>query len=214
MNENFCVYLDAGHGGLSPLGRYTTGAGKQFQHKQGVFHGNGFFYEGVWNRTITSKVAERLSNLKINHIIVSHEYLDLDLAYRADKANWYHRNYKRGIIISNHANASPSHRGRGYEVYTSPGRTGADAIAEFHWNHVNDLLGKNGTITMRSDMSDGDHDKEENFYMLRKTVMPAILIEHLFFDNYRDALLLFDDDVIERFVEAQVRTIINYINSL
>ena len=67
---------------------------------------------------------------------------------------------------------------------------------------------------MRSDMSDGDHDKEANFYMLRKTVMPAILIEHLFFDNYRDALLMFDEDVIERFVEAQVRTIINYINTL
>jgi N-acetylmuramoyl-L-alanine amidase len=38
--------------------------------------------------------------------------------------------------------------------------------------------------------------------------MPAILVEHLFFDNYEDAKLLMDDEIVERFAEAQVRTII------
>jgi N-acetylmuramoyl-L-alanine amidase len=44
--------------------------------------------------------------------------------------------------------------------------------------------------------------------------MPAVLIEHLFFDNFQDAQLLMDPEIVDRFAEAQVRTIIEYINSL
>lgn len=66
---------------------------------------------------------------------------------------------------------------------------------------------------------DGDLDKEANFWIIRRTKMPAILIEHLFFDNLQDAKLLIDfilmdDGIIELFAEAQVRTVIEYHNSL
>lgn len=211
MDDNFCVFLDAGHGGLSPLGRYVTAPGKMYKHTVGVFHGEGYFFEGVWNRTLTRVVAQKLQQLSIPHIVVSHEYLDTDLSYRVDKANWYYRNYKRGIFISNHANASVSHLARGFEVYTSRGRTGADTLAELHWNNVNELLNSKG-VRMRADTSDGDLDKEAGFYVLRNTVMPAMLVEHLFFDNYQDALLLMDDEIVERFAEAQIRSIIEYMN--
>ena len=40
----------------------------------------------------------------------------------------------------------------------------------------------------RLDYSDGDVDKEANFYVLRKTKMPAVLLEMWFFDNYNDAV--------------------------
>lgn len=211
MNDNFCVYLDAGHGGLDKSGRYMT-KGKFFLHSKGVFHGKGYFYEGVWNRTLTNLVAQKLAQLSIPHYIVSHDYLDTSLAERVDRANWYHKNYKSGIFISNHANASASHRARGFEVYTTRGRTKADPFADLHWNNVNDLLGKPGKIKMRKDQSDGDLDREANFYVLKNTVMPAMLVEHLFFDNFQDALLLMDDDVIDKFAEAQVRTIIEQMN--
>ena len=142
--------------------------------------------------------------------MLSHDYLDLSLPYRADKANWYYRNYKRGILISNHANASVSHRARGFEVYTTPGVTMSDVMAEIHWNNVEALLGDR--ITMRSDTSDRDHDKEARFYIIQRTLMPAMLVEHLFFDNFSDATLLMDDEIVELFAEAQVRTIIEYFN--
>lgn len=208
MSTPYCVFLDAGHGGLDERGRYVTAPGKQFRHEQGTFHGGGWFYEGVWNRTLVNRVSAKLTRLHIDHLLLSHEYLDLELAYRVDKANWYHRNYKPGVVVSTHANASVSHNARGYEIYTSPGRTGADRLAEIHWNLVRSLFGRR--ITMRTDGSDGDHDKEANFYILRRTVMPAVLIEHLFFDNYADASLLMDDEVIDLFAEAQVRAIIEY----
>lgn len=206
MGINFCVYLDAGHGGMSPEGIYTTAPGKMYAHDSGEFHQGSFFYEGVWNRQLTSRVASKLDKLGITYIEVSHEYLDLSLEYRVNKANWYHRNFKQGIYISNHANASESHQARGFEVYTSPGLTGADAMAERHWQNVKDILGDR--INYRPDTRDGDADREAGFYVLQKTLMPAMLIEHLFFDNAEDARLLIQDEYIEYFAEAQVRTII------
>jgi N-acetylmuramoyl-L-alanine amidase len=212
MNDNFCVFLDAGHGSLDASGNYTTAPGKQYKHSRGTFHNGGWFYEGVWNRVMVNKVAAKLNNLGIKNIIVSHDYLDIELQYRTDLANWYHRKYRKGIFISSHANASGSGNARGFEVYTSPGKTTSDRIADYHWNNVKDLLGTR--IRYRTDRSDGDYDREARFFVLTKTVMPAILIEHLFFDNYEDATLLMDDEIVERFSEAQVRTIIDYINSL
>lgn len=212
MNDKFCVYLDAGHGGLDAKGNYVTAPSKMHEHSKGTFHDGKFFYEGVWNRTLTNLVAKKLDNLKINCLIVSHDYLDLSLQYRVDIANWYHKFYKQGIFLSNHSNASGNHSARGFEVYTTPGVTKSDALAELHWDSVKDLLGDR--ISFRDDTSDGDHDKEARFFVLAKTNMPAILVEHLFFDNYDDAVLLLDDEIVERFAEAQVRTVIKYINQL
>ncbi|GAB5551379.1 MAG: hypothetical protein Sapg2KO_09700 [Saprospiraceae bacterium] len=212
MIADFCVFLDAGHGGLDLEGKYVSAPGKQFKHSRGTFHGDGWFYEGVFNRTIVSLVASKLRNLGFQVLILSHDYLDTPLSTRTDKANWYYENFSRGILLSSHGNASPSHRGRGFEVYTSRGETKADRIAELHWKNVETLLGDR--IVMRMDQKDNDLDKEANFWILRRTKMPAILIEHLFFDNYEDALLLMDDEIVELFAEAQVRTVIEYFNSL
>ena len=212
MLADYCVYLDAGHGAIDENGKYVTAPNKQFEHSKGTFHNGKWFYEGVWNRKLTNRVAAKLKNLGISHLIVSHEYLDLSLAYRVDVANWHHKNYKKGIFISNHANASGAHSARGFEVYTTPGTTKSDALAEMHWKNVDSLLGDK--IKMRPGTSDGDQDKEANFYVIKYTSMPAMLVEHLFFDNYDDAMLLMDDEIIEKFAEAQVRTIIDYFNSL
>lgn len=211
MFDNVCVYLDAGHGGLDAQGRYVTAPAKMHQHTQGTFHNGRFFYEGVWNRRLTYLVARKLENLRINYVMLSHDYLDLPLEYRADMANWYYVHYKKGILISNHSNASAAHNARGFEVYTTPGVTKSDKLAEIYWNSVNTLLGNR--ITMRSDLTDGDHDKEARFYIITKTVMPAMLGEHLFFDNYDDALLLMNDEIVELFAEAQVRAIIEFFES-
>ncbi|MCB9326212.1 MAG: N-acetylmuramoyl-L-alanine amidase [Lewinellaceae bacterium] len=212
MLADYCVYLDAGHGAIDENGKYVTAPNKQFEHSKGTFHNGKWFYEGVWNRKLTNRVAAKLKNLGISHLIVSHEYLDLSLAYRVDVANWHHKNYKKGIFISNHANASGAHSARGFEVYTTPGTTKSDALAEMHWKNVDSLLGDK--IKMRPGTSDGDQDKEANFYVIKYTSMPAMLVEHLFFDNYDDAMLLMDDEILEKFAEAQVRTIIDYFNSL
>jgi N-acetylmuramoyl-L-alanine amidase len=209
MNTEFCVFLDAGHGGIDPrTGRYVTAPSKQFEHSTGTFHNGKWFYEGVWNRVLTERVAQKLDTLHINYIKVYHEYVDLSLSYRVDTANWYDRYYKKTLYISNHANASGSGRARGFEVYTSPGTTTSDKVAEAYYDHVKSLFGNK--ISYRSDRSDGDPDREAKFYVLRRTAMSAILGEHLFFDNLEDASFLMLDETVERFAEAQVRTIVEF----
>ena len=208
MTTDFCVYLDAGHGGIDPSGNYTT-PGKRYKHSQGTFHGNGNFYEGVFNRQIVIRVAEKLRNLGISNKVISHTYLDYPLAYRTNTANFYHAQYKQGVFISSHANASNGNA-RGFEIYTNPGVSRSDTLAEMIWEEVKSLL--DDKITMRSDTSDNDHDKEISFYVLRNTNMPAVLMEHLFFDNYQDALLLNDEQVQDYFAEAQVKGVLRYMN--
>lgn len=212
MVKDFLVFLDAGHGGLDPSGRYTTAPSKQFKHTRGTFHKDGWFYEGVWNRTLTNRVAEKLAHLDISYYMVSHAYVDTPLQYRVEVANWLSRQVAKSLYISNHSNAGGG-AARGFELFTSPGQTTSDKIADLHWKNVNDLLAER-IFRYRSETTDGDVDKEANLYVLKNTRMPAILIEHLFFDNYDDCMQLMDDEIVERFAEAQVRTIIESMSVL
>lgn len=213
MFPNTIVFIDAGHGGLNRAGEYTTAPSKMFRHARGTFHQGSTFFEGVWNRALTNQVMRKLDRLGITYMPLHHDYLDNSLQHRVDMANWYGKKFQRSLVISTHANAFTSHTARGFEIYTSPGITESDKVASIHWNNVNSLrslYAKGTSITMRTTPSGSEHDNEANFYILRKTNMPAILVEHLFFDNYEDAMLLMDDNIIDLFAEAQVRTIIEY----
>lgn len=205
------VFLDCGHGGLNKNGGYTTAPSKMFRHSRGDFHGGGVFYEGVFNRQLTRQVASKLNMLGIPFLYVSHKSADYSLQYRANAANFYHQYHQNNILISNHANASRSHLARGFEVYSSSGHTQADVLAEMLWKQIVKLL-SGYDVRMRSDLSDGDHDKEERFYILQKTLMPAILVENLFFDNYDDARLLMNPIIQDLLAEAQVRAVVQYLS--
>lgn len=158
---------------------------------------------------MVDKVFVMLRKLNIPVLKITNGYADVSLSKRVKNANYIGKRYPHPIYISTHANASSLHLARGYEVYSSPGDTKSDQLAEWHYECVAKLFGDK--IKMRPDMSDGDHDKENRFYVLTKTQMPAILIEHLFFDNYQDALLLMREDVQDCFAYAQVYTILKYI---
>jgi N-acetylmuramoyl-L-alanine amidase len=209
------VYLDAGHGGLTEDGYYTTGRRKLHKHEKGEFHGDGWFYEGVFNRIIAEGVAKELRLLGFEVIEVyktekdPQGILDRPLKDRVDQANEHFLSHGRyGVFISNHANASPRHNARGFEYYTSIGHTDADRFGAIYYNYQQELVGE--YIRQRTDQSDGDPDKEANFYVLRKTLMPALLIEHGFFDQYDDAMLLMDEDIQEKFIKAQVYACVDY----
>lgn len=208
--NNFCVYISAGHGGLDPeTGEYhCIAGGKKFQHAGEEFHGNGWFYEGVWNRAMADLVIRKLEAHGFQIKRVYHPYYDIPLSDRVATVNWYHKNWKPGVLIDIHANASPLHNARGYEIYTSPGPTRADKFATLHFKQVEKLLGRK--IKYRSDESDGDHDKEARLFMLTRTALPAILPEHLFFDEINDARLLMDPDIMNLFAEVHLRAVIEF----
>ena len=111
-----------------------------------------------------------------------HGQEDFPLSGRVRRANDIAREHsdRSCIYISIHANAGGGH---GIEVFTSLGQTRSDAIATVFLEEFNTVFPE---ARLRTDESDGDPDKEANFYVLRKTTMPAILTENFFMDNKKE----------------------------
>ena len=60
---------------------------------------------------------------------------------------------------------------------------------------------------MRKDNTDGDPDKEADFYVLKKTSMPAVLTENFFMTNGEEASMLLKDSIRDRIADAHMDAI-------
>jgi N-acetylmuramoyl-L-alanine amidase len=199
---NFLLILDAGHGGLHNGHYHCLAGGKKYKHRPPhEFHGNGWFFEGVWNRRMVNAIAEQARQAGIETKVISHEYLDISLTQRVRTINALAKG-RNALMISCHANASPSHTGRGWEVFTSPGRTRSDKFAEILTQKVQDTK----LMRMRG-------IKEARFTMVTGTHCPAVLVEWGFFDQVQDALILHDEKNINRFAEATIKAIQQYLKT-
>lgn len=175
--SNYLWIIDAGHGGMDAKG-YRTAPAKMFKHP------NFTFYEGVTNRDISELVCKRLKSMNIDYAKVYDPIEDTSLQTRVSRADAIYAKDKRAVYLSIHSNSGG---GKGFEVFTSPGQTKSDKIAEiFCATYRRSFPG----FAFRSDKSDGDADKEADFYVLRKTDCPSILVENLFFDNLEEATYL------------------------
>ena len=202
------IILDFGHGGIDENGNYTTN-GKKFTFPNGETA-----YEGVINRRIGGMLRAFLRMLDDDYNIVvtvdENDPRDLSLSYRVRIANQFPAS--QTIFVSIHNNAFNS-KARGFEIYTTRGVTKSDALAESIANEVEPYY-KDLSLKLRYDLTDGDKDKEAEFYVLRRTACPAVLVECLFFDNAEDYALLKDPEFvkeiswrmflgIKKYVEAQ-----------
>ena len=89
------------------------------------------------------------------------------------------------ILVSIHVNAAGDGtkwlNATGWSVYTCKGQTESDRLAECLYEAaMKNFPGRN----IRTDFSDGDSDWEEQFYILRKSMCPAVLTENFFMDNH------------------------------
>jgi len=104
-----------------------------------------------------------------------------ELCLRCKVVNDLQKVYKNCIYVSIHVNASSSdgkwHNATGWEAYTSVGVTSADRLVRYLYKAAEaNLINKK----IRTDFSDGDPDKEANFYVLKHTQCPAVLTENFF----------------------------------
>lgn len=176
--------IDAGHGGMTSKGVYTTAPAKMFRFPDGYV-----IYEGQVNRKIAAMVAHQLFDRDIDHALIYDEINDTPLSARSSIANRIWISDRRTVVLSIHSNASPdpSKPGAGFEVFTSPGQTRSDFLAQvFCKNYIADFP----DFRFRPDNSDGDHDKEAKFHMVTAVQCPAILVENLFMDNRKEAEFL------------------------
>lgn len=155
------------------------------------------FYEWEYTRRMGKILKELLLNNGFQ-VFKLEEDLDTPLAKRTQI---YNSKPSPKLVLSMHGNAFNGESANGYEHFTSKGQTESDKIAQCIWNHISKSCGLN----LRPDMSDGDHDKEENFWILNKTNCPAILFELGFYTNPNDVAKMKDDT----WVRIQMQSIVN-----
>ena len=198
--------LDNGHGGVDN-GVYLS-APNYDPHNPSTWykmhvHEDGPLFEGEFNRQIVDKIAWKLSQLGIDYTVIVPECEDISLEERVTRANNIHKRDKRCVFVSIHGNAFNSNA-EGFEVFTSKGETKSDPIAEVFSEEMDKMF---PSEVMRWDISDGDKDKEANFYLLKNTWMPALLTENFFFDNPEQAKLMMSEDGQEKIAQAHVNAI-------
>lgn len=194
------VLLDNGHGGLIN-GVYQTPGKRKDWGKSGII------YEGEFNRSIVNGLIEKLTQLGINYVNIAPEYRDVSLPTRVARANKY--SYEDCFYLSVHSNAGG---GQGGEVFTYYGETKSDQIATI-WGE--EFKREFPNKPLRTDYRDGDLDKEASFYVIRKTVMPAILTENFFMDNYEEfSEILTTQEGRKKIINYHLNTILRVKNEL
>ena len=184
------IILDNGHGWNTP--------GK----RSPVWNDGTQLFEWKFNRILVKEIKRRLDNLGIESIILVPEDYDISLRERCNRANAIYRDRKDAILISIHANAGG---GTGWEAWTSIGETRSDYYAKVLYNSAGQYLRK---WKIRSDFSDGDPDKEDQFYILKHSMCPAVLTENLFMDNEKDCKFMLSAEGIETLAALHVDAIV------
>lgn len=190
INKDITVILDAGHGMETPGKRSPKWPdGSQL-------------FEWEFNRDIVKRIQKQLDKSGIKYQILVPENKDISLQERVRRANKIYNDTKKKCFgISVHANAGG---GTGFEVYTSVGKTKSDDIATIVWEEMKIEF---PSKKMRLDTSDGDVDKESNFYILKNTKSPFVLTENFFMDNYNDCQLILSESGRQKIANAHVRAI-------
>jgi N-acetylmuramoyl-L-alanine amidase len=194
MMKRKIFLLDSGHGGMID-GVYQTAPRKMFTFPN---HEDEIAYEGVINRQMKHKLISLCKVEDVKYVDICPTELDLDLDVRVDWVNNICRQYGAGncVLISLHSNAGG---GTGFEIWTSRGFTRSD----MHATVLGEILLKNfPDIKFRKDQTDGDLDKESDFYILINSKCPAILPECLFFDDWNDYQMLVDSNFQARYVAS------------
>ena len=197
--------FDNGHGGIID-GVYQT-AGK----RSPIWEDGTQLFEGEFNRSIVRRLLDLCEQAGIECVNLVDSDLDVSLSDRTTKANEIYRNTdKPCIYVSIHANGFTEESANGWEVYTSNGETKSDEIAEILFYKAQAEF---PIHNMRKDTRDGDEDKEADFYVLKRTHCPAILIENFFMTNKKECLLLMSAKGKNKIALTHFNSIIEIENS-
>lgn len=192
------ILIDAGHGIDTPGKRSPDGA----------------FREYLWNREIADLVCDDLGIDGYDVSLVVTETNDIPLITRVNRVNAVCKEYGSSdvILVSIHSNALGNGKdwmnAKGWSCYTTKGETMSDRLAECLYDSFERSFPDR---KIRKDMQDGDRDWEENFYLIKKTRCPAVLIENFFYDNKEECHWLMQDAVKVRIAKAIEQGIKDYV---
>ena len=175
---------------------------------------DGLFREYLWNRQVADLILERFVSAGVDASLVVTETNDVTLRNRVNRVNTICNKVGASnvLLVSVHANAAGNGsawmNARGWSCYTSKGKTRSDQVAECLYDAFEAEFPER---KIRKDMSDGDRDWEENFYVLQKSKCPAVLLENFFYDNREECAWMLQEETKKRIASAAVKGIIKYI---
>jgi N-acetylmuramoyl-L-alanine amidase len=198
-NSKYVWVLDPGHGGVLN-GEYQT-KGK----RSPIWEDGSVYYEGQGNRQIAEKVGNRLDELDIDYIYTVEPTDPTDVSLKA-RVNFVNKLPVKNILgISIHSNGHSNESANGWEIFTSPGVTKSDKMADIFYNRFQD---KFMDRRFRKDTKDGDFDKEANFYIIKYTNCPFVLLENFFMTNESECReILMTEEGQNKIVKAIVESI-------
>ena len=195
------ILIDNGHGHNTPGKRSPDGK----------------FLEYAYNREIATRIVADLTDRGYNAQLLVPETEDIPLTERVLRINAHCNTLGKSniILISIHVNAAGNGtkwlNATGWSVFTCSGQTESDKLAEcLCESAIKNFPGRR----IRTDMSDGDMDWEEGFYILRKSWCPAVLTENFFMDNHSDLEYLQSRAGKQAVVDTHVEGIVEWLESL
>lgn len=177
------ICIDAGHG--------ANTAGKRSP--------DGMLLEYEFNRDVARRLKDILVRHGVEVVLTCGDDYDIPLQQRCDIANQLKVDY----FISIHANAFGTdwNDAKGWEIYVVAKGGRAEELAEaIHEYSIAELGLKDRGV------------KTANFYVLRNTNMPAVLIEHGFYTNKAECELLKDSDFRQKCAVADAKGILDFLD--
>ena len=194
------ILIDNGHGHNTPGKRSPDGK----------------FREYAYNREIAKRIVADLIDRGYDAELLVPEDNDVSLEERVRRVNkiCLASGQSCVILVSVHVNAAGNGsnwtNATGWSVYTCKGQTVSDKLAECLCEAaIKNFPGKR----IRTDYSDGDSDWEENFYILRHSLCPAVLTENFFMDSKSDLEYLQSRAGKQAVIDTHVEGIIEYLSS-
>ncbi|MBR5594228.1 MAG: N-acetylmuramoyl-L-alanine amidase [Bacteroidaceae bacterium] len=197
------ILLDPGHGLNTPGKRSPDGT----------------LLEAAYNREIAQLTLSRLQANGHDAQLLVPETEDIPLKERVRRVNAHCTALGKTnvILISIHVNAAGDgtrwHTATGWSCYTCKGHTQSDTLADSLYQSAQQHLpGRR----IRTDYTDNDPDWEENFYILRHTHCPAVLIENFFMDNKKDLAYLLSQEgrraIVETIIDGIERCVLTLVS--
>ena len=206
------ILIDNGHGHDTPGKRSPDGR----------------FLEYAYNREIAKRIVADLIDRGYDAELLVPEDNDISLEERVRRVNEIFltcepsyptlptscpasTGHPNVILISIHVNAAGNGStwvdSTGWSCYTSKGQTQSDKLAESLYDAaIKNFPGRR----IRTEFSDGDSDWEEGFYILRKSLCPAVLTENFFMDSHSDLEYLQSRAGKRAVVSTHVKGLIEY----
>ena len=190
------IILDCGHGmNDTTKGKYSPMLdSSEFNLRDLTVYQNRF-REGNFNRLIGQRLERMLKDAGFEVHIVNDSYKDNSLKDRVNKANQIAAKYGKDncIYISIHSNAAGNgiawNNATGVSVHCCrKSSEKSKRLAQLIYKHVLDK-GYNGNRSIPK-----DHIWYNDFFVLKNTTMPAVLVENLFYDNKSDLKKLMSDE--------------------